>query len=366
MPDSGNASLADVFPSAAAALGCPGFDDTLGLGHATKIVCLLVDGLGYGALRRSDPPWLTWGRVDPIDSVLPTTTAVALTSLGTGLLPGTHGMVAASFVLPETGDLLAPLHWGSDPLPESVQIEVTVPELLVRNGIACHTVGPHAYAQSGLTRAALRGPTYHGAHTPQDYIERVRSIQRSGGLSFTYVYWPELDRIGHARGVGESEWESGLVRVGDLIMGIRSVLAPGALLVVTSDHGMVSCPPSRRVRWDELADLHRGVQLLSGEPRCRLVYFDKGTDVDEAARRWRDRLEPNFEIWTRPELRDSRLMGEVQAFASERLGDLIVLASGDAMLSCPDIDPRISSLPGQHGSWTPEERLVPLAVLAGG
>jgi hypothetical protein len=366
VPDSADQSLADVFPSAAAALGCPGFRDVLGLGTPSTIVCLLVDGLGYEALKRSDPNWLASSRIRPISSVLPTTTAVALTSLGTGSLPGTHGVVAASFVLPETGEVLSPLHWGSAPVPEAIQVEPTIPELMARHGIACHTVGPLNYAHSGLTRAALRGPTYHGARDIDDYVGRVRDIQRRGDRSFTYVYWPELDRIGHTRGVADPEWDSGLDRVGRLTAGIQAGLRADGLLLVTSDHGMVSCPPERRIRWDDLRGLHRGVTHMSGEPRCRLIYLDRVVDLDETARMWRERLEPDFDVWTRHQLHESGLMGEFEAFAAERLGDLVILATGDAMLSCPGIDPRISSLLGQHGSWTDEERWVPLAVLPGG
>lgn len=363
MPDFAEASLADVLPSAAAALGCPGFRDVFGLGRPSALICLLVDGLGYGALTRQGPDWLASGRVQGISSVLPTTTAVALTSLGTGSMPGTHGMVAASFVLPETGQVLSPLHWGSEPIPEAIQVEPTILEVMSRHGIACHTVGPMEYAHSGLTRAALRGPAYHGAREIRDYVDQIQRIQDSGAPSFTYVYWPELDRIGHARGVGHPEWRAGLDRVGLLMSGIRDVLRSEALLLVTSDHGMVTCPPERRLRWDDMSDLHRGVALVSGEPRCRLVYLESGTDLDETVRRWRERLAPDFDVLTRRQVRDSGLMGVFEGFASERLGDLLVLATGDAMVSCPGIDPRISSLPGQHGSWTDEERWVPLAVL---
>lgn len=362
MLDSAEITLADVLPSAAAALGCPGFDDVLGLGTPSRIVCLLVDGLGYGALTRSDPAWLTSAHIQPISSVLPTTTAVALTSLGTGLLPGMHGMVGASFVLPETGQLLAPLHWGNEPLPEAVQVEPTIPEVMQRHGIACHTVGPIDYAHSGLTRASLRGPSYHGVREIDDYITCLRDIQREPRPNLTYVYWPELDRIGHARGVGEPEWMAGLDRVGRLISGVRSVLGADSLLLVTSDHGMVTCPPASRMDWKDLGDLHRDVVRLAGEPRCRLVYLQPACDPDDTARRWRERLSPNFDIMTRSQVRESGLMGAFEGFALERLGDLILLATGNAMLSCPDVDPRISSLPGQHGSWTVEERQVPLAA----
>lgn len=364
MPDSADLSLADVLPSAAASLGLPEFVDTCSLGRARSVTCLLVDGLGHLALEEHRPGWMDEGRASRITSVLPTTTAVALTTVGTGLLPGTHGMVGASFVLPETDEVLAPLHWGSDPTPESVQVEPTVMEILVSRGVECASVGPPEYAHSGLTRAALRGPAYRGVRDVAEYAPAVQESTRTGS-AFIYAYWPELDRIGHTVGVGHPDWVAGLSRVGELVRSLHATLGPDDILVVTADHGMVECPPHRRFIWEDLPELHEGVRVVSGEPRCRLVYLDDDVDRDRIVRTWRERLEPDFAVWEGREFAASGLLGTAEEFAIDRLGDLVVVATADAMLSCPSIDPRISTLPGQHGAWTDEERFVPLVVLTG-
>lgn len=359
-------TLADVIPSAAAALAVPGFTDVAGIGDAAHVVVVLIDGLGYHALDRRDPDWIDDGRVTALDSVFPTTTPVALASLGTGVLPGAHGMVGASFVLPETQEVLAPLHWGGAPVPESVQVEPTVFESMVRAGVRCSSVGPGAYATSGLTRAALRGPRYVAASTISEYARSLRDLQSHGDRSFTYLYWPELDRVGHAFGVSSPEWGDALDRVGTLLEALRSVLPRDAVLAMSSDHGMVDCPATRWIRWDDLGDLHAGVRTIAGEPRNRMIYLEDGVDSGQAARRWTLRLDSDFAVWERSDLAASGLLGSVQPFARERLGDLIVVAASDAMISCPDVDPRISMLPGQHGAWTEEERRIPLVVWQGG
>jgi len=364
VPDSADLSLADVLPSAAAALGMSGFSDSCGLGSASSVVCLLVDGLGFHALQVNVPRWASEARTSSINSVLPTTTAVALTSLGTGMLPGTHGMVGASFLLPDTEEVLAPLHWGSDPLPESVQVEPTVMEALVHAGVRCTSVGPPEYADSGLTRAALRGPRYLGARTIPEYVAAVQESVKVQPC-FTYVYWPELDRIGHTVGVEHPEWRVGLARVGELVQALRGALGPNTTLLVTSDHGMVTCPPERRVSWEDIPELGRNVRVIAGEPRCRMVYLEPQCEPAHVADVWRQRLGPDFQVWERGELAASGLLGTAEDFAVERLGDLIVIAASDAMLSVPSVDPRISSLPGQHGAWTDDERHVPLVVIPG-
>ena len=88
-------SLADVMPSCLAAL--VGSHETLDLGHPSKIVVVVVDGLGTHPLlaraghARTLASQVT--RATTIGAGFPSTTASALTTLTTGVLPGTHGMV---------------------------------------------------------------------------------------------------------------------------------------------------------------------------------------------------------------------------------------------------------------------------------
>ena len=62
---------------------------------ATRIVVLLVDGLGWNQLQAhsSHMPTLSSFVGGHITSITPSTTATALTSLVTGLAPGEHGLI---------------------------------------------------------------------------------------------------------------------------------------------------------------------------------------------------------------------------------------------------------------------------------
>src|SRR6059058_1358091 len=62
---------------------------------ARQVVLLVLDGLGWGQLkdRPALAPTLSHMAGGPITSVVPTTTAVALTSITTGLPPAAHGVV---------------------------------------------------------------------------------------------------------------------------------------------------------------------------------------------------------------------------------------------------------------------------------
>ena len=102
--------------------------------------------------------------IGPLAAPFPSTTCVSLTSLGTGLPPGMHGIVGTSFRL-DDGSVLAPLSWGGDPNPIATQPEPTVLERAASAGVLVTSAAPAAHRTSGLTRAALRGGEYPGADT---------------------------------------------------------------------------------------------------------------------------------------------------------------------------------------------------------
>ena len=153
--------LADVLTSAAAGLGVSGFSDVLGFGEVQHAVVCLIDGLGWNLLREygEHAPTLTAASGYPIASVFPTTTPSALGSMGTGLLPGAHGLVGASFLLPETNQVLWPLKWKSDASPIAVQPEPTIFEIVARHGVVRGVVHQGRLMADNLHLApALRHP----------------------------------------------------------------------------------------------------------------------------------------------------------------------------------------------------------------
>ena len=357
--------LADVARSAAAALGVPGLTDVLGLGPARQAVVCLVDGLGWTALQRHAElaPRLHALAGGPIGAVFPTTTPVGLGSLGTGLLPGAHGLVGAAFVYPETGQVLSPLQWGSHPTPVAVQPEPTVFEQAARAGVRVTTVSPGAYRESGLTRAVLRGADYVAAEDVDDRVAAARAALQVPGPGLLYVYWSEVDRIGHEFGVDSPQWRAALARADDLVGRLVDALPPGAVLVVTADHGMVDCPDERRIDLDADPRLRADVVRVAGEPRARHVYTRPGAGADVAAT-WREVLGPAVQVLTRADLVEQGWFGAVDPALEERIGDVMAIARSDVMLAS-SVDRTVSGLRGQHGAVTPDELLIPALVARG-
>src|SRR4051794_20641094 len=107
-------TLADVSPSLAAALGVEGFTDLLDVGgDARGVALLLVDGMGSELLAEhaDRAPALTElaARGRTLMAGFPATRAVSVTSLGTGLPAGEHGIVGYSMGVPPLDDPTGPV-----------------------------------------------------------------------------------------------------------------------------------------------------------------------------------------------------------------------------------------------------------------
>lgn len=364
-------SLADVLPSAGAALGLggggdggegSGFRDTLQIGASDVVVVLLVDGLGAVAIEQHLDlfPALRDARGGSIEAAFPTTTATGLATLGTGLPPGQHGILGAAFRLEGSTDVLSPLHWGSNPSPVAVQPEPTCFERLADLGVQCLAVGPAAYAGSGLTRAVLRGAQYRSAESMAERVDVVANAAAGHRPLLAYVYWPALDRAGHEFGVQSAQWRAAASDVDQLIDSLLDALPTSARLVVTADHGMVDA--GERIWVEQEPVLTAGVATIAGEPRMRHIYCEVG-QVAQVHARWSGHLAGRASVWTREAAIDAGWFGSMDPVLADRVGDLVVVCDLGTTLASRVADSRLSSLPGQHGGLSDEERRIPGLIL---
>ncbi len=353
-------NLADVMPSVAASVGVSGYQDTLGVGSATHVVVCLIDGLGAMALdaHRELFDSLEGARGGSIHAAFPTTTATGIATLGTGLPSGRHGIVGASFWIPEEETLLSPLHWGKRPSPRAVQPEPTVFEVARNQGVATFVISPGAYQNSGLTAAALRGADYQVADELADRVQRVRECVSETERAIIYVYWPALDRAGHEHGGDSPQWLQAATDVNHLIGALREVLPKHGALVMTADHGMVDC--DERIWLEDYPELSLDVRAVAGEPRMRHIYTEHPQDV---ARRWSAVLAEHSTVVLRKEAIVQGWFGELDPAIAPRIGDVLAMSIDRTCMSSRVVDDGLSRLRGQHGAMTDAERLIPGLIL---
>jgi hypothetical protein len=351
-------------PAVAAALGHPLDPVGLTLPEAPSYVVFLVDGLGARQLERyaHAAPFLAAQLTarSIATAGVPSTTATSLTSFGTGLTPGTHGVVGFTSRVPGTDKLLNALLWDKDVDPLEWQPHPTAFSRLRRAGATVTVVNKREFARSGLTVAAHRGAEYVGADKVGERIAAAVAASAERG-SLTYLYDADLDWTGHRYGVSSRQWLQQLAMIDAEAEQLRETLPSDVRLLVVADHGMVDSAAESRLDVDEQPELRAGVALLGGEARFRHLYCHRGAVADVAAT-WSAVLGGRADVLTRDEAIARGWFGPVSPAVLPRLGDVIVACRDEAaVLSTADF-PYEASLVGLHGSLTPEEMLIPLVV----
>ncbi len=371
VPRYGERSLSDVLPSVLGMLGVPGEPRTIALPEARRVCVLLVDALGLAPLRRDagGAPFLAslLPGLTELTAGFPATTVTSLTSLGSGLPPGRHGMTGYEMFLPEIGRPLNGLRWDQAVDPRVLLSAPTAFERAARAGVAVTRVSPRAFEGKGLTEVGLRGGSYAGADSAGERVAAAAEALRSGDRSLVYVYYGDLDLTGHIRGCSSPAWQFELARVDQFAQQLAGVLPDDGLLLVTADHGMVDVPMDGRIDVAETPILDQGVRLITGEPRATYVHVVDGAREDVASA-WRETLGRRAWVLTRDQAVAAGWYGDrVADHVLPRIGDLVVAMRDDsAVVDSRRMRPTLLSLVGMHGSLTDDELLVPLLVAGPG
>jgi hypothetical protein len=365
-PAYGRRALGDVVPAVGKALGTDVLEPPTGLElpEAPAYVVFLVDGLGHRLLERhaGAAPYLAslLAAGEPGTAGVPSTTATSLTSLGTGLPPGTHGLVGFTSRVPGTDKLLNALFWDKSVDPLQWQPHPTAFSRLTDAGVRVDVVSKREFDRSGLTIAAHRGAGYIGADRIGERIAGAvtGSTHRP---SLTYVYDGDLDWTGHRYGVDSPQWRQQLAAIDAEAVQLREALPDEVRLVVVADHGMVDSTPASRLDVDQHPDLRDGLVLLGGEARFRHLYCADGA-ASSVAGCWREVLGDRAQVLLREEAVALGWFGAVTEAVLPRLGDVVVAARGElAMFSSQDFAYEMT-LVGLHGSLTADEMLIPILV----
>lgn len=368
-PDWSRGSLASVLPSVADRLGVRELAgrDVFDLPEAPRAVVVLVDGLGYDLLRQRSghAPFLR--RLLPsshrIPCGFPTTTATSMGSFGTGLPPGVHGLVGFHVLDPATDRLLNELSWEEGPDPLRWQPNDTVFELAEASGISVTRIGPGFFDGSGLTNAALRGGRFAAAASLADRVDAAVDAVRARPRSLVYLYWGDLDKVGHVHGCQSWQWGDELETIDGSLADLAERVPDDTLVVVTADHGMVDVPFEDRLDLAHEPELMRGVRHLAGEMRSTQLHVEEGEQASVEAV-WREVVGDRATILTREQAIDEGWFGEVRSEVVPRIGELIVNADpGFAIVHSELMRPQILRLLGQHGSTSEAELAVPLVVV---
>jgi hypothetical protein len=225
--DAVQASITDIAPTVATALGLPVPSEATGralpVPAADRVVLIFLDGFGYvrytEALAEGLIPNLA-GLGEPLVGVTtyPSITCVATASLLTGASPDVHGVDRSGIRKTDTETLFD----------------------------VASAAGLKVVAVEGESLAfALRGAEFElsadfdgNGSTDDNVLAKTMEAVRSGLPDILFVHFHGIDDKGHTYGPGSAE-ESATVEEVDAAVGqIMEMLPEGTLVVIFADHGM--------------------------------------------------------------------------------------------------------------------------------
>lgn len=359
------------------------------------VVLVLVDGLGLRFFRDflnsgggghiADVGELWNGLLDeatlaPLTSVAPSTTSAALTSLWTGLTPAGHGVAGYEMWLKEYG-ILANLILHA---PTSFQGEsgiltragfhpdqfLKVPMLgshLAANGITPRAFLPVSLVRSTLSQMLTGDAEVHPYRTMGDLWVSLRHTfdRQDGPPSYTYVYWSDLDTLGHLYGPDDEriwmEFASFATHFAWFVRELQRKQRGDVLILLSADHGQMLTPKSAHFELkNHPAMTDCLVMSPSGETRLAYLYLRPGRE-----KQLRDYIEAtwpgSFKLTPSGDALAAGLFGpdKVHPRLADRIGDLTAVSQGKAYWWWANKE---NHLLGRHGGLSAEEMLVPLVM----
>jgi len=349
-----------------------------------KVVLLVLDGVGYDHLQRllAEYPDLHLhrligsGTMIPITSVFPPTTVSALTSYSTGLTPQEHGMVGYRLYLKETSAITNMIRLsllgngeGDSALEAGIDADTflgapTIYSRLGRVGVESHILLGKYIAKSGLSSIIYDGKEkLHPVVNFSDMLVLARRLlQNARGRTFLSLYWGGTDAIAHTYGPWTEEFTAEL-RAIDAAIGRELIgRVEKTLIIISSDHGFVPMRESDYHDIFHIPEIEHGLILPPvGEPRASYLYLREGTRKRVLAAIDEHLSGGLVAIDSETALSGGLFgIGAVKEAVRDRIGDLIVVSTGNAAILHPYKD--AVKLKGMHGGLTRDEMLVPLIV----
>lgn len=330
---------------------------------AEQVVLLVVDGLGWLQLqaRRDLAPTLAAMAGGPITSVIPSTTATALTSLTVGAPPAVHGVVGYRLVVdgPTGPEVLNVLRWrtlsgDARGFVEPREFQPVHPF----EGRVVPVVSKSEFAGTAFTDAHQRDTPVAGWAVASSLAVEVGELLERGE-PFVYAYYEGIDKVAHIKGFGP-HYDAELVALDRIVADLLAALPAGAALAVTADHGQVHVGGAT-VTLD--GPLISETYMLSGEGRFRWLHArpEGGSELVERLVKQAEELYGDSAwVVTRQQMEEEGWFGgALTPGVRARLGDVALIPfepiayldpadTGDARLVC------------RHGSLTADEMLVPL------
>ena len=347
------------------------------VGEKKKKIFMLIDGLGYNLLskvlseRKID--FIKNYKIEKISTVFPSTTAVALTSIETGLTPSEHGIVGWHVYSKELGSVVAP-YKDSLALNENFKIEnpdirniIPKPKLLLkmaekRNVMLLFDKSIEKPPCNGDNKIKIDRYTMQS-----DMLTKLKNEVVKDEYDFIYVYYFLIDSMEHKYGPLA---EASINATSLLLNEIENILLPALEksdynLIITADHGHTEVN-----KWLIIDSKSKIMNYLYGPPwgDARIMFMNVIPKYENDLKKYVAEKYSKYAILEdSDEVISTGIFGKNKANEKirYRFGTHILLAKNNVALeySYPNINQSNKRPVGIHSGLSEDEMRVPLIII---
>jgi hypothetical protein len=355
--------------------------------RAQHVVLVLLDAFGWRFFtRHGDHPLLRrFDAVVPLTTQFPSTTTAHVTTLHTGVPLGEHGLYEWNVYEPSLDAIVTPLLFcyagdgardtllraGVDPgfLRSSAP---TLYERLAQAGVACHVFAPATFSPSTYDGVLAREADIHPIATLSTGLAALAATLRAAAWpAYAYVYWDEVDAIGHGYGPSSPQFAAAVERCLDALDAGLRALPEGTVVLLAADHGQVDVDPATTVyvneAWPQIVDLlgrGRSERLLVPAGSARDLFLHCRPDaIDEVIDGLARLLGERATVHRVADLVTAGWLGTVGERLRARLADVCVLPAPGETVWWRERHRFEMRFRGHHGGLSQDEARTQVAAL---
>lgn len=359
-----------------------------------KVVLILLDGFGYKMWLDSNDTASFFGRISkkgiviPITSTFPSTTAVAITSISTGLEPAAHGLPEWIVYLKEIKMIVNSLPFTSFINKSKTELTElgfnasilykgsTIYQHLRKHKVRSFTILSRDISGSAYTGLTKRGSSIVPYLKLSDGVIRLREKINSERRAYIHMYADSIDKSTHAFGPFSEESRAEILSVSEafeqeLVKKVSRHAAKETLIMITADHGHTMFYPNKVIYLNSDRKLHRylasdnGSKVLpTGSPRNIFLHIDP-RHLKDAYEHLSKKFSGKARVLYSKDAVRMGLFGTSRPSQKflDRIGDIIMLPREGELIWYEHVKGRKPKLKGVHGGLSENEMLVPLAMV---
>lgn len=361
-----------------------------------KVVLFFIDGFGWNFFNKyvEKYPFLKYivknGTVSQLTTQYPSTTAVALTTMHTGLPVSEHGVYEWFYYEPKLDAIIAPLLFSFAGKKERGNLQSTgidstnlLPNKTIYAELRSKGIDSYIFQDSEYTTSPYGKIMSQGANVisratfPEMITSLVDLLLDNQKKSYYFVYFDGIDKMAHQYGPDSTQCAAevdAFFRVMEnMFLDKLKGKLKNTLCMMTADHGHASINPQTTVYLNkhfpqvtQWLKTNKEGKLLVPAGSCKnMMLHIREEHISQAHAFLQDALAGKAEVYRVDDLIKQKFfgLGEPSETLLERLGNLAILPYNNESVWWYEKDQFEVKYYGHHGGMTPEEMHIMLLCL---